>query len=274
MNKYKLISILLFSILVLGSCSIIEGPEDISNPMDPNDPDFVPPTVTFIQAPSEGGTVDTCFVSFEWEGNKPSMNYSYRIDDENWSDWSSDNTIEYSLLDEGNHSFEVKSRYFNGVESDDPQVISFTVDDLIGPALTLLPRYSVGQQNEVFEVEIVAHEVIDLALVKAILNYDPNRLTVSNVTVYESESLLAINGGTVIPFYTVDSIQGLITIEVGVATGSPHSVSGTGGIARIGFIPITTQSSTLSFKLSSELRNSDNATIQINDFGNGGVYVQ
>jgi len=275
MNKHTLFIIwAINTILIFGSCSIFDGPEDISNPMDPNDPDFVPPTVTFIQAPNEGETVDTCFVVFEWEGNQSSMNYSYRVDNQEWSEWSSEHSIEYPLMDEGDHQFEVKSKYFNGVESDDPQIINFTVDDLTGPALTLLPRYSVGQLNEVVEIEIVAHEVTNLALVKAILSYDPNFLTVNSVTVYESESLLASNGGTVIPFYSVDSNQGIITIEVGVATGSPNSVSGTGGIAKVGFTPTTSQLTSISFELSSEFRNSDNTTIQINDFGNGSIYVQ
>ena len=86
--------------------------------------------------------------------------------------------------------------------------------------------------------------------------------------------MLAENGGTVISFYSIDNIEGTITIEVGVATGNPTNVSGTGKIAKIGFIPTTTQSSELNFELSSEFRKPDNTTIQINDFGNGGVYVQ
>lgn len=275
MNKFFTISFFsLVAIFIIGSCSILDGPEEISNPMDPNDPNFVPPTVIFSQAPSDGSTVDTCFVAFEWEGNKPSMNYSYRIDDQEWSDWSNERIVEYTLLDEGGHRFEIKSMYFNGVESDDPLSIDFSVDDLTSPALTLFPRYSVGQINEVIEIEIVAHEVTDLALVKAILNYNPDQLAVNSIIVYESESLLAVNGGAVIPFYSVDNEMGTITIEVGVATGNPTGVSGSGKIAKIGFIPITTQPSDLNFGLSSEFRNPDNTTIQINDFGNGGVYVQ
>ncbi len=275
MNKHAYISILIFTMFILGSCSIFEGPEEISNPMDPSDPNYVSPTVTFIQAPNDGETVDTCFVSFEWEGNKPSMNYSYRIDNDSWGDWSSDHTVEYPLLDEGSHSFEVKSRYFNGVESDDSQVISFAVDDLTGPALTLNPRGSSGRQNYTTEIEISVVDVSDLALIKAVLIFNPDELSVAAINVYEDGSFLAVNGGTVISFNSYDNVEGTITIEVGVAKGDPVSVSGSGAIVKIWFIPkIAPRYTEISFDISSELRNPDNITIQINDFGNGGVYVQ
>ncbi|MBC8401997.1 MAG: hypothetical protein H8E14_10955 [Candidatus Marinimicrobia bacterium] len=275
MNKHTYISNLLLTILILGSCSIFEGPEDISNPMDPSDPDFVPPAVTFIQAPDEGETVDTCLVVFEWEGNQSIMNYSYRIDDQEWSEWSNKYTVEYPLLDEGSHSFDISSRYFNGVESDDPQVISFSVDDLTGPALTLNPRGSSGRQNYTTEIEISVVGVSDLALVKAVLIFNPDELSVAAVNVYDEESFLAINGGTVISFNSYDNVEGTITIEVGVATGDPVSISGSGAIAKIGFIPkIAPRYTGISFDISSEFRNPDNTTIQIDDFGNGGVYVQ
>jgi len=275
MNKYTYQAIhLLVVCLLMGTCSIFEGPEEISNPFDPSDPDYIPPVVTFTQAPSEGETVDTCYVEFDWEGNQPSMNNSYRIDEKVWSEWSSDHSVVYSLLDEGEQSFEIKSRYFNGAESDDPQAISFTVDDLVGPALTLAPRYSVGQLNEVVAVEILALDVSELAMIKVVLNYNPARLTANSVNVFESESLLAVNGGTVIPFHSINSIVGTITIEVAVATGNPPSVSGSGGIARISFTPTSAQICDISFEISSEFRDADNTTIQISDFGNGGVYVQ
>jgi len=275
MNKYILISNLsLVTVLALGACSILEGPEDISNPLDPTDPNFETPSVTFIQAPTEGETVDTCYVLLDWDGNQSSMNYSYRMDDQSWSEWTSDHLLEYPLLDEGSHVFEVKSRYFNGVESDDPQTITFTIDDLDGPALTLSPRYSVGSIHESVEIEIMAHDVTDLAMIKAVLNFNPAQLVVTSVSVYENESILADNGGTVIPFYLIDNEQGQITIEVAVATGNPSSVSGTGGIALIDFSSTSSLSSDLDFEISSEFRDADNTTIQISDFGNGGVYVQ
>jgi len=272
-NFYKyLLSFVL--ILSLGSCTILEGPEDISNPLDPNDPDFEPPSVTFIQAPVDGSTVDTSFVLFDWEGSQSSMNYSYRMDDREWSEWSSDSAVEYQLLDEGPHDFLVKSRYFNGVESDDPQSISFSVDDLNAPAITLLPRYITAILNQSVDVEIQIHEVTDLALSKVILEYDPNQLLVNAITVYESASFLAKNGGAVIPFYSNDVESGQITIEVGVATGNPTGVSGSGPIAKISLTSTTSSASSLQFSQVSEFRDAQNTTIQIGDFGHGGVYVQ
>jgi hypothetical protein len=275
MNKYiSTYHLLLFVIMIFGSCSILEGPEDISNPFDPSDPNFEPPNVTFLQAPSEGETVDTCLVTLDWVGNESNMNYSYRMDDQDWSEWGSDHTIEYPLLDEGSHNFEIKSRYFNGVERVDPQIVSFEIDDLTGPALACFPRYSLVAQDESVGVEIIVYDVTDVAMIRVVLNYNPTLLTANSVHVYESESFLATNGGAVIPFYSIDPALGLITIEVAVATGNPTSVSGTGAIANIDFMPTSTQSGELSFELSSEFRDADNTTTQIKDFGNGGVYVE
>jgi len=260
-------------LILMYSCSILESPEDISNPLDPSNPDFEPPTVTFIQGPLDGTTVDTSFVKFVWEGNQSNMNYSYRLDDGEWSEWRSERVVLYRLLDEGLHDFIVKSRYFNGVEGDDPQRISFTIDDLKGPALSLYPRYAIGSGGSA-SVEVIVHDVTDVAMVKVVLNYDPVRLTASSVHVYESSSFLARNGGVVIPFYAIDNAIGVITIEAAVATGNPSSVSGSGGIALIDFVKNSFQYSELDFGLSCEFRDASNTPIQINDFGHGGVYVE
>lgn len=275
MNKYGSLTIFqIIPLIFFGSCSIIEGPIEYSNPLDPNDPNFEPPGVNFIQGPTEAEIVDTCVVTFEWDGNYSGMSYSFRIDTEEWSEWSNLHLVEYPLLDEGPHHFEVKSRYFSGVESDDSQVVSFVVDDLKGTALAVFPRYSRISQAEDVEVEIIVHDVTDLAIIKVVLNYNPTRLTVNSVQVYEGTSFLAANGGTVIPFYSIDTVQGNITIDVAVATGSPNGVSGSGGIARINFTSISSQPSSIDFEISSEFRDADNTTIQIGDFGNGGVYAE
>ncbi len=275
MNKHLPTKILILILtLLIVSCSIFEGPEDISNPLDPNGPDFIPPEITFLEAPSSGEIIDTCLARFVWEGNQANMNFSFRLDDSEWSEWSSSHETEYPLLDEGEHAFSVKSRYFNGVEGDYPQLINFTVDDLSGPAIACYPRYSLIPRQGSAQVEVIVHDVVDLAMIKVLMSYNPDLLTATSVQVYENASFLAGNGGTVIPFYSIYNSQGMISIEVAVDTGNPNSVSGTGAIAAIQFLPRSTQSSELIFDISSELRAADNTTIQIIDFGNGGVYVQ
>lgn len=261
-----------FFILIFGlsGCSLLEAPEDVSNPMDPNDPDFEPPAVTFIQSPEDGQIVDTCFVRFEWEGNQPSMNYSYRIDEKDWSEWSTDHLIEYPLLDEGDHTFEIKSRYYNSVESDDPQEVSFTVDDIQGPALWIYPRLTEVVVGEQFSVEIIAEDVTDLAMAKVVIEFDEHYLQTQSIQIYDNENaFLRSNGGTIIPFSEYDNTNGVITIDVGVATGDPASVAGTGAIAKIVFISTHSGNATIQFDTSTELRRPDNSSIIIQELSAG-----
>jgi len=259
---------------ILMSCEALETPGEVLHPLDPTNPDFVPPLVVFNLGPFDGETIDTSTVTFEWTGNEISMNFSYRLDDQTWSEWSSDSTISFELLDEGEHIFEIKSKYFNGAEIDQPQSITFTVDDLEPSSITFFPR--VIAYDGVFDAtnEIFVHEVTDLAMVKAVIRFDATLLEVNSVQVYESQSFLAENGGTIIPFYSIDNVRGEVKIEVAVAGGDSFSVSGTGAIARLFFrlksaIPVP-----LYFDVSSEYRNPDNIQLEIRDFGHGGVYAE
>jgi len=275
--KYPIIFNFAFFILIFGlsGCSLLEAPEDVSNPMDPNDPDFEPPAVTFIQSPEDGQIVDTCFVRFEWEGNQPSMNYSYRIDDKNWSEWSTDHLIEYQLLDEGNHIFEIKSRYYNSVESDYPQTVSFTVDDIQGPALWIYPRLTEVFVGEQFSVEIIVKDVTDLAIAKIVIEFDDYYLQAQSIQIYDDENaFLLSNGGTIIPFSEYDNTNGAIIIDVGVATGDPASVAGTGAIAKIVFISTHSGNATIQFDTSTELRSPDNRSIIIQEIAPGYVNTE
>lgn len=266
---------LLVLILFLSSCSILEGPKEISNPMDPNDPDFVTPTVTFLQAPVEGEIVDTSFVTFEWEGNQPSMNFSYKMDNNDWTEWSTEKSVEFNYMDEGSHSFEIKSRYFNGVESDMPQRILFSVDDVQGPALMFFPRKSTVTNGETFSVEIVAEEVENLAGAKVVVLFNASYLQVQGITVYEDErSILKTNGGTVIPFYEFDNSVGSLKIESGVATGDPPGVDGTGAIASVMFQTIMSGTTEITFDLSSEMRTPNNESILLSEMVEGVVIIE
>ncbi len=263
--KYPTIFSISFFILIgFIGCSLLEAPEDVSNPMDPNDPDFVFPYVNFLDTPTDGGIVDTCFVRFEWDGNHVDMNYSYRMDEGTWSGWFSGKSVEYPFLDEGDHLFEIKSRYYNGVESEESQVLSFQVDDVEGPALMFYPRTVEVASDSIFFLEILIEGVTDLTGVKAIINFDCTILDIQNIQIFDDErSFLLKNGGTLISFCEYNNSDGTIKIESGVATGNPPFVEGSGLIARITLSSIRTGVTILQYNILSELRDSNNTTIEI-----------
>ncbi|GAG44182.1 unnamed protein product, partial [marine sediment metagenome] len=126
-----------------------------------------------------------------------------------------------------------------------------------------------------FTVEVMLEEVANVFAVKAVLTFDPAKLQVNQIEVYEdARSLLKANGGTVIPFSRYDNAAGSATIEVATATGDPPGVDGTGAVAKVTFSAASTGSSLISFTISSALRDPENVDITLSDLADAVVEVQ
>lgn len=263
-HRFKLVVQLVAVLLVTSTCGILDVPDIPSNPMDPSDPIFQPPSVIFPTGPIEGETIDTCYVLLAWSGNQPEMSFSYQMDSEGWSDWAGDTSTIYPYLDEGTHTFQIKSRYYNGVESQGAESLSFEIDDIQGPALRFYPRYKIVSFSSSFSLDVFLDEVVNIAGVKAAIAFDPAYLRVDRIDVYEDgRSLLKQNDGTVIPFYSYNNTSGSILIEVGTATGSPAGVSGSGAIASLTFTTLQAFSTEVTFVDGSEFRDPENVKIDL-----------
>lgn len=255
-------------LLLLGllACSTLPNEPEFDNPIIPDDPNYEPPQTTITSGPAEGAVVDNHTVTFAWTGNQESMTFAYRLNDGLWSTWSADTTVTYTYQDEGDYLFVVKGRYASGVEEDTAASRSYTIDDIHGPALRLSPRYQEVASGNIFTVEVMLEEVANVFAVKAVLTFDPAKLQVSDVEVYEdSRSLLKANGGTVIPFSGYDNAAGTVTIEVAMATGDPPGVSGTGPIAVITLSVTQVGQMGIAFDTTSEIRDPSNITIILAD---------
>jgi len=93
---------------------------------------FHPETV-ITQGPSEGSAINSADVTFIWTGNDDmtpvsGLVYSFKIDQIDWSSFSSDTTHLFSGLSEGNHSFSVKARDLAGNEDPSPATRNFSID--------------------------------------------------------------------------------------------------------------------------------------------------
>jgi hypothetical protein len=118
-------------------------------------------------------------------------------------------------------------------------------------------------------------DVENVFAVKAVLEFDPTRLQVSQVEVYEdSRSLLKANGGTVIPFSSYDNTAGNITIEVATAAGSPPGVTGTGSIAQVTLTTIQAGYAEIIVDIASEVRDPDNTGIAFYEIASALVEVR
>ena len=97
-----------------------------SNPLDPENENYIAPQITFTSVPNEGETLGTSTITIGWDGNEPDMSYRYSFDN-NWSTWELDKkSVTIDDVDEGLHSISVQSQYSTG---DTSNVISE-----IGPA--------------------------------------------------------------------------------------------------------------------------------------------
>lgn len=94
--------------------------------------DTVAPTTHFTSGPAQGGTVCSLPVAFTWAASDnvtpaAQIEYRWRMDGGEWSEWSSATSQEFADLAEGSHTFEVSARDLRGNE-EIPVGRTFTVD--------------------------------------------------------------------------------------------------------------------------------------------------
>lgn len=278
-NVLPVVLCLIGTLSVLPSCDMVLPPEVetvLDNPRDPETPDtYEAPLTTITVGPSEGITVNTSSVSFSYETNADIL--QTRLNGSSWSGWSASTSTTLEYLDEGPYTFEVRSAYDPGQGEptdieETPKSATFIVDAVAGPSLRLSPLLYEAQQGVDFDIELIAEEVTDLMAVKAVINYDPSKITVIEI---QEGSFLASTGGSLASYFTSDPISGTIEINIGTAAGSPPGVSGTGPVVIIKLRGLTAAESDLIFNQgSTELRDSDNQTISISNLVGATVRLQ
>ena len=262
--------------LTIGILSCSDSLEDPAqdNPLDPDNPSFIPPLTTIIIGPSEGERLDTADVTFIWRGNRDDSEFSFRLEASEWSVWNSDTTVSYTYLDELEYLFEVKSRYLSGVEEEIPKSINFTVDAVQGPSFKFFNRHYSVEPGELFIVNIFAEDVEDLFAAQIQIDYDSGMLEVMAVVGFDAETdFLRKNGGEVVLFSEIDSDLNRIMIDIGIWSGDPAGVSGTGAMIAIRFKALVFGPTLLRFNKDSQMRSPDNIPITISDFPEGLVEI-
>ena len=235
MNKILTVAMVLIIFFLTWSCEIFTDP-GLENPFDTTASEFIPPRTKIISGPDEQQTVNTHTVTFAWQGNETSAEYSFSLDSLEWSKWSVDTTATFSLLDEGSHMFQVKSRSPAEIEEDTASVRSFIVDAVQGPALMFFPRrVGVGTNNS-FTLEIMAEEVSGLAGLSFEVPYNDPAIDFLDYDVFESSSaFLAKDNATVLTIVENDETDEVLKVALGRAGGTTSGVDGTGTLMNITF---------------------------------------
>ena len=222
------------------------------------------PETTITLGPTDGATLDASDVTFQWVGDVWVVEYSYQLDDGPWSEWNPSASVTLTPLPEGIHTFAVKGRYANGAEDPSPAIRTFRINSVRGPTLLIRPAQIEATVASTFTVDVVAAEVSDTMLAHLFVSYDPSYLQLIRVETDWPNSLLKQTGGTIISDHDT-SRPGMIEMSLGVGIGIPPGASGTGSLARITFAVLREGMSELSIAGNSELRDSHNLTIQLQE---------
>lgn len=266
-------------ICILLSCfpaceSLPEKPTAPYNALDPNNPNYQKPQVIFIDLPDSNLVLTTDQVTFLWEGNQPDMNFRTKLDDEQWSSYSSATSVTYEDLDEFGHVFQVQGQYASG-DTGEIKTVNFTVDAVKGPALMLLPKKIIINNGSQFVVDLWVDETDSIAGVSTKILYDQVKVQVESVDFLETnnESFLLANGGELITFSSIDNNNGIVDIDCGVVTGNPKNVIGNGKIARLTLTHLSGTSTHITISSMSELRNNKNEAVYINNLSHLDIIV-
>jgi hypothetical protein len=237
------------------------------NPLDPDNPDYIPPIVTIISGPEESSTVNVSEVTFRYEGNEEAMLYRTKFNSDMWSAWKNQSSATYDYLDEGSHWFGVQSMYTTG-DTSDVAGVSFTVNAVSGPALIFYPRRHVAVLGEVVQFQIRAEEIVDLTAAEFTFEYNQNALEIISIT---QGTIFQESGES---FFFTEDDNGSITISTALWNNEEPSVTGTHDIAIIEIQVLQTAESELTFDGSETFRDALNNSINISATVNGLVTSQ
>lgn len=275
--KSKLTAVFLIPLALLTLLSCDNGKR--RNPLDPNGINYQSPHAT-IDFPQTGYRSASSEVDFVWYGNNRHCLYSYKLGyssafnnnpQSGWSDWVSSQEVTIGSLDEEAYTFGVKARYPEGEEQNPPSTVSFSVDAFPDSSLLVKPCSTSVSLYQEFTIQIWVKEVEDLMAVKINLNFSSSYLEIKENGIQEGE-FLRKNGGEVVFLYSKNNSQGKVEINLGIAEGTSPGVSGSGTLAVITFKAKKRGLASISFD-SSDLRDTNNQSIQINRTRNGKVSI-
>ncbi len=219
--------------------SCITAPDELEydNPLDPTGDDYIPPVTTIVTAPS--GTITTTTTSISWSGSHERLEFAYRLENRTFSTWSQDTSVTLDYLDEGEHLFEVKSRYPTGIKEDSPAQVAFIVDAVPPQSLLLYPYCVEVAQGDTFIVELRADSIAGLTVIDFKLEYDTTSVVALEAT---TGPFLDKDGGNLI---LIEEFDPYWQINMGVTQGPATGVDGSGTILSFQLEVLTLSNSAL-----------------------------
>lgn len=231
-------------------------------------PDGFEPPDTEIIAPADGDTITDAQVTFSWQGLDNAISYRYKLDNEQWSDWTTQTTRSF-ILDEGTHGFSVTSRNEFNREDPTPDSITITIDAITGPALWIKPRETTLAVSVSCSLSVRVEDARDLMLGSIELAYDNSIVRINAIEV--DTTLLGSNGGTVQFIPEFHDTSPVAKVTFGIVGGSPNGVSGSGPLFLIDCLLKSADTSSIDFSAGTEIRDTLNATIPLTAMESGTI---
>ena len=254
--------LILFSLLLSFSCEDKEVIQD--NPLDDDNPDYVPPSISFVSGPTEGETIADSDITFSWEGNDLVTEYRTKLDSGIWNNWSDVTTFIWQYLDEGVHQLSLQGRYDSG-DTSDVVSVSFIVNAVQGPALIFYPRAITSSVGSNVTFQVMAEEVTNLTAAQFNISFDSSKLEVLSIN---QGAMLQISGESIFDV-DIDNSNGLVSIITAALGGNQPSVDGNGTLLKLELKVNTAGTSTLEFDGTELFRDPDNNNITISNIVNG-----
>jgi len=250
--------IYLLGIVLLFSCGAEEFEPD--NPIDPDNPDYIPPIVSILSGFPDGQVITNSSITVSYSGNEPSMLFRTKLDTNDWSGWVSSTTETIDHLDEGDHEFFLQGKYTTG-DTSEVFWVPFAVDAVQGPSLLFFPRKSIQSVGDLVTLKVFAEEVFELAGTGFTLEYNPARIRIDAVRSGD----IFIGSGTPIFLDHVDEVNGTIDISTAIWDGSGSTFSGTGIVMEIDVVLLSGGDAQIEFDGTEVFRNKNNTEIIINE---------
>jgi len=246
-NKRNLIILILIIIVLSYSCH-----KDNGGNFEPSD--------TEIICPCDGDTLNDALTRCEWKGLDGAVEFQYRLDTEDWFNWTIDTTTEF-FLDEGSHIFIVKSRNEFNREDPTPATANFFIDAISGPALWLKKRKVKLSVLQPCSLKVWVEDVNSLMIANLELSYDNSHIKIEDI--HKDTSFLSENGGDIQLISEFNDTLQVAKANIGIVGGTPKGVSGSGPLITINFLLKVSDSTTIAFTSSSRLRDTLNNSIPL-----------
>lgn len=249
-----------------------------TNPYDPENPGFVPPSFTITAGPEDGAVVNKDQVLFKWQSNQPDVLFRYRFkeqvapDWDGWSEWDKINSITLGPLDERGYAFELECKYpGENAATGKSETRTFTVDAVKGPALLFYPKYQKARTQETIYVYLMAEEVEDLTIADFTVQFPSQYFALQSITkgqiLDNTENIVLLTKPA-----DIQNVQSELTVSIGLIN-QQSGFSGTKDLCVLKFKTLKKGSAQITLD-AIHFRDYQNKEIPLNASGNAQIVIE